>query len=353
MSSSAAAYGVIDPRVRTRRGEGTSTRAGRRRLLLHAAFGVVGATALGLLVRSVGTATLFSILRASARWVPLLFALDALRVVSEAVGTWSLSERVRRRVPTGELARIHLVAYAVAMTMPAGRAAAEAVKAAMLAPFIGVPEAAAVGTANQTSSMLGSALGALPCIAAALWLTGVSPLTASFAGFVAVTMAGFTALQLACRRGGLGGALLRRLTRMEQATQAFQDAIDRIPVAPPVAVLAAMASRAVVVTELAVLLFALGGRSGLGAALLAQGVSLVGGTLGDLVPGQLGATDGAFALAAPYLGLALVDGIAISVLLHVVQALWAVIGWTLPFFWKAPALAGGNQAPALPPRETA
>jgi len=326
--------------------------AGRRRLLVHAAFGVVGAAALALLVRSVGPATLFSILRASARWVPLLFALDGLRVVSEAVGTWSLSERVRRRVPVVELARIHVVAYAVAATMPAGRAAAEAVKAAMLSRFIGAPEAAAVGTANQTSSMLGSALVALPCIAAALVLTGLSPLTLSFTGFVALTLVGFTALQVACRRGGLGGALLRRFTRMEQATQAFQEALDRIPVAPLVATLAALFSRAVVVVELGVVLFALGGRHGVGHALLAQGVSLVGGTVGDLVPGQLGATDGAFALAAPYLGLALVDGIAVSVLLHVVQALWAVIGWTLPFFWKAPRLERGSESHA-PPRKTA
>ena len=327
--------------------------AGQRKLLVHAAFGVVGVGALALLVRSVGAATLLSILRTSARWVPVLFALDALRVVAEAVGTWSLSERVRRRVPVLEMARIHLVAYAVAVTMPAGRAAAEAVKAAMLSRFIGGPEAAAVGTANQTSSMLGSALGALPCVAAALLLTGLSPLTLSFAGVVALTLVGFTALQIACRRGGLGGAVLRRITRMEQATQAFQDALQRIPVVPPVATLAAVFSRAVVVVEIGVVLFALGGRHGVGQALLAFGVSLVGGTVGDLVPGQLGATDGAFALAAPYLGLALVDGIAVSVLLHVVQALWAVIGWTLPFFWKAPAIAKTSSTPALPPHEPA
>ncbi len=353
MSSSAPAYGVVDPRVATKRARVTSLRPGQRKLLVHAAFGVVGAGALALLVRSVGPATLLSILRASARWVPVLFALDALRVVAEAVATWSLSERVRRRVPVPEVARIHLVAYAVAATMPAGRAAAEAVKAAMLSRFIGGPEAAAVATANQTSSMLGSALGALPCVAAALLLTGLSPLTLSFAGFVALTMVGFTALQVACRRGGLGGALLRRVTRMEQATQAFEDALKQIPVVPPVATLAAVFSRAVVVVELGVVLFALGGRHGIGHALIAFGVSLVGGTVGDLVPGQLGATDGAFALAAPFLGLALVDGIAISVLLHVVQAVWAVIGWTLPFFWKAPASTHGNDAPTLPPRQPA
>ncbi len=136
---------------------------------------------------------------------------------------------------------------------------------------------------------------------------------------------------------------------MAQATSAFHDALARIPVVPPVALAAALVHRAASVVEIALLLRALGGRHGLGEALLAQGVSLAGGAVGDFVPGQLGATDGAFALAAPYLGLAVVDGIAISVMLHCVQAMWAVIGWTAPFFWKAaPRPAGAGSGPATP-----
>jgi uncharacterized membrane protein YbhN (UPF0104 family) len=355
MSSSATAYPVVDSRVTSgQEGGDSAVRVGRRKLLIHAGFGVVGAGALFLLVRGVGPETLLAILGALARWLPLLFALDVLRVVAEAVGTWSLSERVRRRVPLAELARIHLVGYAIAMTMPAGRAAGEAVKAAMLARFIGLPEAAAVGAVNQSTSMLGGVLGAIPCVVAALWLTGLSPLTGAFAAFVLVTLVGFTALQVACRQRGLGGALLHRFTRLEQATTAFHEAIARIPVVPPVATVAAVVSRLVVVVELAVLLFALGGRHGVGAALLAQGVSLVGGTVGDFVPGQLGATDGAFALAAPYLGVALASGVAISVMLHCVQATWAVIGWTAPLFWKPSPLAQATRATetsALPRRE--
>jgi hypothetical protein len=303
---------------------------------LHAVFGVVGLGALGLLVRGVGAQTLLAVLRASARWLPLLLALDALRVVAEAAATYAISEPVRRRVPRGELARIHVVGYAVAMSMPAGRATAETVKAAMLARFIGAPEAAAVGVANQATSLLGGAIGALPSVVVALWLTGLSPLTLAFATFVVFTTGAFAVLQVACRRPELGDVVLRRFRRMAQATAAFREALARIPVAPPLATLAALASRAVVVVELGLLLRVLGGRHGAGEALLAQGVIVAGGAVGDFVPGQLGATDGAFALAAPYLGLALVDGVAISVLLHTLQAMWAVIGWTAPFFWKAP-----------------
>ena len=331
-----------------------STRAGRngrRRILVHAIAGAVGLAALAALVRGVGAALLFDIVRALCAWLPLLIAVDAVRVVAEAAATYALSEPVRRRVPLGELCRVHLIAYAIGSTMPAGRAASEAVKAAMLARFIGAPSAAAVGVANQANQMLGSALGAVPCVVAALWLTGLSPLTAVVAAFVVVTITGVVLFQVACRSRGVGGALLGRWNRMAQATSAFHDAIERIPIAPPAATAAALVHRAAAVVQLGILLSALGGRHGVGEALLAQGVNLVGGAVGDLVPGQLGATDGAFALAAPYLGLALASGIAISVMLHCVQAFWAVIGWTVPLFWRAPAPAGEPEEAAAPPED--
>jgi uncharacterized membrane protein YbhN (UPF0104 family) len=334
MSSSQALLVVRRDAGAARRDE-VPTRARHRKALVHAAFGVVGLAAIALLVRGVGAATLLAILRSSARWLPRLIALDALRIVAEGVATYSLSARVRREVPFGELVRVHVVGYAIAMNVPAGRVTAEAVKAAMLSRHVGAPEAAAVAAGNQASVMLSSVVAMMPCLAAALWLTGASPLSGSFAALAAVVFAAFAAFQLACRRSKLGGTLLRRFTRCEQATEAFQEALERIPVVPRVATLAALAGRAVGALEIAVLLFALGGRHGVGATLLAQGVSLIGGSVGDFVPGQLGAMDGAFALAAPSLGLAVVDGIALSVILHCVQAAWAVVGFALPLVWTA------------------
>jgi hypothetical protein len=310
---------------------------------VHAAFGVVGLGAIALLIRGVGAQALFAILRASARWLPLLVALDTLRVAAEAVATWSLSARVRRVVSIAELVRVHVVGYAIGMNMPAGRVTAEAVKAAMLSRHVGVAEAAAIGAGNQSAVMLSSSLGMIPCLIAALWLTGVSPLSASFAVLVVMMSVGFVVFQLACRKSRLGGALLRRITRLQEANGSFQEALDRMPVVPKVATLAGLFGRAVAGAEVFVLLVALGGRHGVGATLLALGVNIVGGSVGDLVPGQLGATDGAFALAAPSLGLAVVDGLAISVLLHCVQAFWAVLGFAIPFFWKAAPSAAPAQ----------
>src|SRR5690242_16105735 len=79
----------------------------RARLALHALFGVVGLVALGLLIRSAGAESLLRTLRIAARWMPLLIAIDVLRIGCEALGTFYLS-RLVRRVPMGRLARIHL-----------------------------------------------------------------------------------------------------------------------------------------------------------------------------------------------------------------------------------------------------
>lgn len=310
---------------------------GRRKALVHVLLALVGIAAMALLARSVGAHRLLAIVRASARWLPVLFGLDVLRLGFEAAATWALSARVRALVRLPALCRVHLVANAVSMVMPAGRAAGEAVKAAMLSRFIGVPDAAAVGAAGQATAMLGGVLIAVPCVAAALLLTGLSPLAGAFALYAGGAAAFFALFQIACRRREIGGFVLRRFARAGQATAAFHDAIAGIPVFPPAATAAAFVSRSIQVLELGVLLHALGGRRGLGGALVSQGVSMVGGSLGDLVPGQLGATDGAFALAAPVLGITVADGVAMAVLLHCVQLAWAAIGWTVPLWWKSEA----------------
>jgi uncharacterized membrane protein YbhN (UPF0104 family) len=338
---------VTEPRVTPP--DGKARHPGRRKAILHACFGALGLGALGLLVRSVGVGGLVTALRTSARWLPVLFAIQAARVALEAATTFAISERVRQRVRLPALARVHVVGNAVAMVMPAGRAAAEAVKAAMLSRFVGAPDAAAIGATNQSMAMLGSVLIAVPCTLAALALTGLSAITLGLLALTVVSAALLAVLQVAVRRREIGGFFLRRVTHMEQATEAFRDAIARIPVFPPAAVATSLAGRALNVVELGVLLHAVGGRHGPAEALLALGVNMLGGSVGDFVPGQLGATDGAFALAAPSLGLAVADGVAMAMTLHLLQITWALLGWTLPLWWKAgPAGGGGLPAEGKP-----
>jgi hypothetical protein len=315
---------------------------------VHGAFAIVGLGAVVMLVRSVGPAALLAALRSSAQWLPVLFALEIGRVAMEIVATRSLSPKARKRVSLPQLARIHVIAYAVCNVMPAGRAAAETVKAAMLSRFIGAPEAAAIGTGNQAAALLGGAVVALPCALAAALLTGASLLTWALVVFAIVTTLITVAFQIACRRPGIGGALVRRFTKMEQATASFQHAIDRIPLVPVPATLAAVGSRLLFTAELGVLLYAASGSTGFGRALLALGVNMVGGAIGDVVPGQLGASDGAFAFAAPTLGITRADGVAMAMTIHVVQVLWGLFGATVPLWWKAAPARTENDGDGLP-----
>ena len=60
--------------------------------------------------------------------------------------------------------------------------------------------------------------------------------------------------------------------------------------------------------------------------LLIFGPHLVGLAAGDLVPGQIGALDGAFAFASSALGITRAAALSIPVVLHVVQLAWGAIG---------------------------
>ena len=85
-------------------------------------------------------------------------------------------------------------------------------------------------------------------------------------------------------------------------------------------------SRVIQAVQLGLLVHAAGAAFGLGRSFLALGVSLVGGSLGDMIPGQLGAADGAFALFARELGIAAAGGVAVAVVMRFVQIAWMAVG---------------------------
>ena len=296
------------------------------RLALRVTFGLVGAGATALLVRGVGPAQLLSILHGSARWMPLLLAIEAARISCEVAATAVLSRRVRERVRLGELLRIHLTGYAASVFLPAGRAMCETIKAAALAPRVGGAHAAAIGATNQSLALLGGAIiGSLGVVAAYL-TSGFSAITGAVALYVLTAATGFAVVQIACRRRSIGGFFGRRFAGLRAASASFHEALGEIPVVPRAALAIIVVERALQALLIGIAIHAVGGGFGLRISFLAQGVSLVGGSLGDLIPGQLGAVDGAFALAAPMLGIAGAAGVAVAVLVRCVQLAWMTVG---------------------------
>lgn len=309
-------------------------------MLIHIGFALVGVCALGLMIHQTRAATLGEVLGRAVMWLPLLILLEAARIAGDAGSTWMLYRRWGASVPTGALLRAHLVAYPISILMPAGRSAAEAFKAAALAPHATGPRAAAVATLNQSLALLAGAIIGLPCLGASLLITGVSALSIALAVQVAITTIGGIGLQLTIRHRAIAAWLGRswvgrRFARAAAATDHFQAALCEHPLIPRRALGAMMVNRVAQALQFGVLLVAVAGSASVGHSLLAQGINLVGTSIGDLVPAQIGVTDGAFALGAAALGITAAAAIAMSVIAHFVQILWCVAGCVAPLLWKA------------------
>ncbi|MGK4006198.1 lysylphosphatidylglycerol synthase domain-containing protein [Sorangium sp. So ce1036] len=315
----------------------SAARRARRRALLHAALGAFGLVALIALIRHVGAAALLATVSRAAPLLPLLVALEAARLGCELLATRALCPP--GSVPLAELARIHVVAYPVASLMPAGRATAEAVKAAMLSPHVGAPRAAAIGTANQSLALLSAAPLSLLAALAVGWTNGASPLAAGLLVHVALSVASGLCVAFAARQRAAFAWITRRFARAGHATAAFQEAVRAHPPVPGRPFAAFCAGRALQAVQYAVLLAAVGADSGPLRALAAYGVGAIGTAAGDLIPAQIGATDGAFTLAAPLLGLTVSSAIAVSVLAHLLQAVGALTGIAITLAWRRAAPA--------------
>jgi len=75
-----------------------------------------------------------------------------------------------------------------------------------------------------------------------------------------------------------------------------------------------------------------GGAQGLGDHLL-----LIGASAGDVVPGQIGALEGAFSFLADAVGTTRRQGVAIALLIHLVQLAWVLVGFVVFALGRAKA----------------
>lgn len=301
-------------------------------------FARIGLAALGVaaivwLVAEAGADEVAGLLRRAAPWLPLVFVLEGLRIVAEALATRRLLGPRGHQVTGKELARVHLVGYAVCMAMPAGRAAAEAVKSTMLSPAVGAARAFAIGVAGQALHLVAGGLASLVCTVVALAATGWSALTIALVVNTTITGGGGVAVGLVARNGRFAERLTR-FPRLATALGSFRDAARELPLLPLAPLAWIFLTRIVQTAELGVLAFAVGLGAGLESAFLTQGVMILGSTVGDLVPGQLGVTEGAFRMGADAISSGVAQAVTVPVLLHVIVIGWIVIGALVPVFMR-------------------
>ncbi len=301
------------------------------------AFVILGIVVVGSLVRKAGAGALFEILHRASPWLSLVVGLEVARVGTDALATYAAYGARARRVSIAALARAALVARAVSSLAPAGRTAAEATKAALLAPWAGTATATAAAATVQAVTLVSGGIISVPCAMAAYALSGRSPITILLALHAVVLVAMGTLLRVAMREKGLGKLVGRVSPRAGERVLAFQDRARDTRLLPPGPIAAMLLGRALQVAQYAILARAVGSMTSLSRALVAEGANMVSLAVGAFVPAQVGVSEGAFAWSADVLGATLPQAIAIALLWHTIEAVFVAVGALVPLLWRAPA----------------
>lgn len=292
------------------------------RVAARAALAAIGIVAIAALVQEAGASEVLEAVTAARTAVALAFVLEGSRIVFEALATRALLREHAARVPRGTFVRAHLASYAIATVMPAGRAAAEAAKAATFAPHVGADRAAAVAVRLQSLHLLTGALLAVPCAIAAVLSTGGSGLAVALAVQAALlAIAGVAILSIS--RSRWVAAQLGRMRRLAAPVARFRAAAETLPRIVGSGFAFLVMSRVAQVVAVVVLARAAGLGDSLAHGLAAFGLQSAATSAGDLVPGQVGVTEGAFRWASELFGATAAKAVTVALLVHAVQLAWA------------------------------
>lgn len=284
----------------------------------------LGLFACSVLVRHAGVDLVVDALLRVSAWLPLIMALELGRAAFELLSTRAVLGRLAAQVPLAVMLRAHFAAHAVSTLMPLGRSVGELSKAALLAPYVGAARAAAVGASGQTIALfvnggIGIAGGAL-----ALAWGSPTPVALVFLGFGALLAIIAYALAFGARSPSLHRLLSRVYEKPALASDFAEMLRDKAALGPR-AFAAQTGHRLCQALQLGIIAHALGAPSGMLAAPLLEVIYVAGASVGDLLPAQLGAVEGAFALTAPLIGLDAATAIALGLTLHAIQLAGAAL----------------------------
>ncbi len=272
--------------------------------LARVALFLLGVTAIVLVVRDAGPERVWATLLGAGMFAPLIILLEAAFMSMDVFSLRVLIGRSAEDVPLRVWVRSALVAYAVMILFPGGRAAGEVVRATQLAPHVGGARALAYGARLQAATMLGNTAISVPAAIACFWAGGIAAVLPwlVLANGLVTAVIGAGVLYVS-RRSQVGGWLGRKFQALATHGAHFDAALrDETPFLP--AFLYSALGRAFQTLQYGLILLAVGGTLGLSSALIAQGIHLVGAGAGDLVPNQAGITEGAYWMFAEALGFA-------------------------------------------------
>lgn len=288
-----------------------------RKNVVRIAISAIAVVAIVVVVRHVGWSAIAPTVHRLLPWMPLLFVLEGVRIASDALALRVLCGDAVRDLSIRSWVRLHLAANAALVVLPGGRAVSEGMKIAQLRPSLGAGRATAVVATLHVTTLLGIAIVSLA--AGTIALAARAPVLASaLAVHGAICLSGAFALRMALSRARapqvvsrwLGGAVIEDLRSESRA----------LPFVPKSALAAKLVNRSAQAVQFAIVL------GGATSGVLASGVTLLGGVVSDLSVASIGATDGAFVLAAPALSLAVTSALVVAGVARIVSLTWSAIG---------------------------
>lgn len=307
------------------------------------AFLVAGLVTIGVLVRDVGASTLAAILERAALCLPFVMALEVCRIGADALTTYTALGASARLVPLRMLGRAAFIARAVSSIAPAGRTAAEATKATLLAPFAGASLATSAAATGQSVTLVSVGIVSVPCAIAAWTLSGVSAVTLLLVAHAVLLVSTGVFLRVAMRSSVLGRLVFRVSRTAGASVSAFQAHARESRLLPPGPLFAALVGRTLQIAQYALLARAVGASPGFGRALVAEGANMVSLAVGALVPGQVGVSEGAFVWSADAIGATSAQAISIALLAHTLDLVFVPVGALVPFLVRASVHAGSSE----------
>lgn len=293
--------------------------------LARLACAVLGVGLLAGAVWMAGARAVLHGLGASVHALPEVALLEALMLACSTLALRALYGSDAARVSPRQWLRAGALGFAVGAVLPIGRATGEATRAVLLRKSVGGARAAVAAVQMQGVALLANALLSLVAFSAALaalGLVGISTLILANGVLGAFAGASILIVRQSGRPGRLLGALAKRGRKFGLEFDAAAGASRRSLVH---SLAWESAGRGLQVFQCAVALTAVGRPSGLARTLVARGMLLVGGALGDFIPAQLGATEATLVVGAAALGLTAASAAALALLIHGAQLVLALV----------------------------
>lgn len=333
-------------RARVRAARWARVKAIGRWVLL--ALGVAAVTGL---VYDAGADAVWNTLVRAGAWLPLVIACEVGFVGMDIVALRLMYGANAAHVPFRIWLRSGMMAYGIMILLPAGRAGGEVMRAASLAPYVGGPRSAAGATLLQGVTLWGNTLISVPCYVAVALASGpASPLALLVAGNGLVTALLGSALLFGARASSLGGFLGRRIKALAHHGSRFDESLREMPALPLLPIGAAFLGRVFQSMQYGVILLAVGGALTLESGLVAQAIHLVGAGLGDMIPNQVGITEGAYRVFASSLGFedATAQAISIALVHRICQFALAGTCLAVGALWKPAPVSSSTVTPEEP-----